>query len=359
MIAVSLPARINVVGNPSDAAEGAYATICAAVEPRGGAEIDHADGLTLERGAARSPRFSAAPLPAVDGFAIEAAAVNGLCRHAPELSARIAARGAHIRTWTEIPASSGLGGSSVLLLAVLAALRAHYGLDMRRYNDYVLAEIAQRAEEHDLGVVCGYADRYAPLFGDLAYIGFHGKLWHAPLGEEPFATYEPLGARVPALCFVVATTGVPRDSGSVHGPMRARYLEQRRRGSGPLLALVREIGATAWRGKIALLAGDLESFGAQMNRNQELVDEMMAHCDFPSGAGAEVRALVAAARAAGALGAKLTGAGGGGSIFALARAGDEERLADDLRVAARAHGLIDSTIFIAPVSREGLRISRL
>ena len=357
MIAVSLPARINVVGNPSDAAEGAYATICAAVEPRGGAEIDHADGLTFERGAARSPRFSAAPLPAVDGFAIEAAAVNGLCRHAPELAARIAARGAHIRTWTEIPASSGLGGSSVLLLAVLAALRAHYGLDMRRYNDYVLAEIAQRAEEHDLGVVCGYADRYAPLFGDLAYIGFHGKLWHAALGEEPFATYEPLGARVPALSFVVATTGVPRDSGSVHGPMRARYLEQRRRGSGPLLALGREIGATAWRGKIALLAGDLESFGAQMNRNQELVDEMMARCDFPSGAGAEVRALVAAALAGGALGAKLTGAGGGGSIFALARPGDEERLAATLREAAAAYGLNDSEIFIAPVSRDGLRIS--
>src|SRR4029450_2524993 len=129
-----------------------------------------------------------------------------------------------------------------------------------------MAESAQRAEEYDLGVVCGFADRYAPLFGDLAYVSFHGKLWHAPLGAEPFATYEPLGSRVAALRFVVATTGVQRDSGSVHGPMRARYLEQRRRGSGPLLELAREIGATAWRGKIALLAGDLEAFGARRNR---------------------------------------------------------------------------------------------
>src|SRR5262245_39256146 len=352
MIAVSLPARINVVGSPTDAAEGAYATICAAVEPRGGADIADGDGLTLERADQRPMHVDATPIENHPGYAIEAAAVNALCRYAPELPVRIAAGGATLRTWTDIPAASGLGGSSVLLLAVLAALRAHYALDRRRYNDYVLAEIAQRAEEHDLGVVCGYADRYAPLFGDLAYVSYHGKLWHAALGEEPFATYEKLGAHVPALRFVVATTGVQRDSGSVHAPMRARYLEERRRGNGPLLALARQLGETAWRGKIALLAGDLEAFGSQIDRNQELVDEMMETCGFSSGAGSEVRMLVAAARTAGALGAKLTGAGAGGAIFALARPGEEERLADALR----AQQLKDSTVFVTSVAAEGLRI---
>jgi galactokinase/mevalonate kinase-like predicted kinase len=296
------------------------------------------------------------PIGEHGGFAVEAAALNALCRYAPELAARIAARGAVIRTWTDIPASSGLGGSSVLLLAVLAALRAWYGLDAQRYNDYVLAEIAQRAEENDLGVTCGYADRYAPLFGDLAYVSYHGKLWHAALGEEPFATYEKLGPRVPALRFVVATTGVQRDSGTVHTPMRARYLEERRRGSGPLLALARQLGETAWRGKIALLAGDVAGLGRQIDRNQELVDEMMARCGFAAGAGSEVRALVAAARRAGALGAKLTGAGAGGAIFAVARPGGEERLADALRMAARTQGLSASSVFVTSVSAAGLQV---
>ena len=173
MIAVSLPARINVVGSPSDAAEGAYATISAAVEPRGGADIGPDTGLTLRRGDGAAARFDAVPIVEHRGFAVEAAAVNALCRAVPDLPARIAARGAAIRTWTDIPASSGLGGSSVLLLAVLAALRAYYALDPRRWNDYVLAELAQRAEEHDLGVACGYADRYAPLFGDVAYVWRH------------------------------------------------------------------------------------------------------------------------------------------------------------------------------------------
>jgi len=335
MMRVSLPARINVVGSPTDACEGAYATITAAVERRGGAEITDAARPIDERPA------------------IEAAAIAALCRHVPGLADAMAARPAAIRTWTEVPASSGLGGSSVLLLAVLAALRAFYGLDRRRWNDYVLAEIAQRAEEHDLGVVCGFADRYAPLFGGIAYLSYHGKLWHAPLGEEPYATYEPLGA--PALSFVIATTGVTRDSGAVHAPMRARYLEERRRGDGVLVALARLIGETAWRGKIALLAHDLAGLGRQIDRNQELVDEMMTCCGFSSGVGAEARDLVAAARRAGALGAKLTGAGGGGAVFAVPPPDDGERMADALRAHAARTGLA-SEVFLAPIAATGLQV---
>jgi galactokinase/mevalonate kinase-like predicted kinase len=301
--------------------------------------------------------FAAAPIAAPGGFDVEAAALNALCRYAPDLAGRIAVRGAVIRTWTDIPASSGLGGSSVLLLAVLAALRAFYELDARRYNDYLLAEVAQRAEEHDLGVACGFADRYVPLFGDLAYVSYHGKLWHAPLGAEPFATYEKLGAHVAALRFVVATTGVQRDSGSVHAPMRARYLEQRQRGDGALLDLARQMGDTAWRGKIALLAGDLPGLGAQIDRNQTLVDEMMQWCGFADGAGPEVRVLVDAARRAGALGAKLTGAGGGGAVFALPQPDAADALAAALRTATEQHGLSGSQVFVTPVSARGLIVT--
>jgi galactokinase/mevalonate kinase-like predicted kinase len=357
MIEVSLPARINIVGSPTDAVEGAYATISAAVALRGGARISAGDELAFQRPAGERAVFARAAIADPRGFDIEAAAVNALLRHAPEFAERLTERGAEITTWTDVPASSGLAGSSVLVLAVLAALRAFYGLDLRRYNDYVLAEIGQRAEEHDMGVVCGFADRYTPLLGDLAYLSYHGKLWHAPLGEEPFATYEKLGGFLPPLRFVVATTGVRRDSGSVHAPMRARYLEERRRGSGALLAIARQLGATAWRGKIALLAGDLAACGEQINRNQALIDEMMRLCGFASGAGDAVNALIAAAHEAGALGAKLTGAGGGGAIFALPAPGGEESLADAVRRAAQHAGLSGSEVLILPVSPTGLRVT--
>jgi hydroxymethylglutaryl-CoA reductase len=355
MLAVSLPARINVVGSPTDAVEGAYATISAAVEVRGGARIEAAEQIEFHRASGEHGVFPRDRIADARGFEVEAAAVNALIMYAPEFAMGLRERGAAITTWTDIPPSSGLGGSSVLVLAVLCVLRAFYKLDARRYNDYVLAEIAQRAEEQEMGIVCGFADRYVPLFGGIAYLSYHGKLWHAPLGEEPLVTYERLGPYVPPLRFCVATTGVQRDSGAVHEPMRARYLEERRGGTGPLLDLARRLGETAWRGKIALLAGDLAAFGAQITRNQELIDEMMSSCGFANGAGTEVRLLIAAAREAGALGAKLTGAGGGGAIFALPRPGQEESLATALRQAAARAGLTRSQVFVLAVTETGLK----
>lgn len=356
MLHVSLPARINIVGSPTDAVEGAYATISAAVDVRGGADAELAGNeLVFRRRGGEERRFAAGPITDADGFGVEAAAINALLVHAPELQAGMARRGIVIETWTDVPASSGMAGSSVLVLAVLAALRAAYELCPRTYNDYVLAEIAQRAEELHMGVVCGFADRYVPVLGDIAYLSYHGKLWHAPVGAEPFVTYEPLGRFVPELTFCVATTGVQRDSGSVHAPMRARYLDERRAGTGPLLELCRQLGETAWRGKIALLQHDLSEFGRQIDRNQTLVNELMQRCGFDDGAGAEVEHLVSAARAAGALGAKLTGAGGGGAIFALPAPGKEHHVLSGLERAAR--DMPGSEVFAARVTREGLRVT--
>lgn len=354
MLQVRLPARINLVGSPTDAVEGAYATVSAAVSVYGGASADEHRHLRFERSPDATVEFDRKPIQDHSGFDIEAAAVNALFRHSPEFQSKLAERGIRISTWTNVPASSGMAGSSVLLLAVLAALRAHYELDRWRHNDYVLAEIAQRAEEHEMGIVCGFADRYVPLFGGLAYLSYHGKLWHAPLGDEPFVTYEPLTSMSPDLPLVVATTGVERNSGSVHAPMRARYLEERRAGRGPLLALGRELGETAWRGKMALLSGDLAGFGRQVDRNQSLVDQMMTLCGFEAGAGTEVRVLVDAARAAGAYGAKLTGAGGGGAIFAVCPDGHRESIVRGLRTAAANAGLQRAVVFPLSVAPRGL-----
>jgi mevalonate kinase len=81
---------------------------------------------------------------------------------------------------------------------------------------------------------------------------------------------------------------------------------------------------------------------------------MMRTCGFTAGAGEEIRLLIDAAEAAGALGAKLTGAGGGGSIFAVTEPGGEERLADALRAAAARSGLTQAQVLVVPVAARGL-----
>mgnify|MGYP000280093767 CR=1 FL=1 len=241
-------------------------------------------------------------------------------------------------------------------------MRAAYELDARIHNDYVLAELTQRVEE-EMGIACGFADRYVPIFGGLAYIDYRNKLLHAPVDAEPYATYERLDQYVGALPLVVCSTGISRDSGDVHGIMRPRYLEEYaayQTEAGPavpppfMLRIMARIGATAWRGKIALLKADWETFGALMNENHRLVDEMMAYCGIRDEGVEATNRLIDGALAAGALGAKLTGAGARGSVFALVRPGEEPRVAEAFLRVARQVGLSEATVFVPQIARQGL-----
>ena len=162
------------------------------------------------------------------------------------------------------------------------------------------------------------------------------------------------------LPLVAISTGIERDSGDVHGRMRPRYLEEHDawQNTGgempPMVRLMSGAWETAWRGKIALLAGDWETFGALMNENHRLVNEMMAYCCFGDGAGWANNLLIETALSNGALGAKLTGAGSGGSVFALVHPGHEGQLMEIWRKTSLEAGLTAARIYRPRISRRGL-----
>src|SRR6266436_4586673 len=84
MVSVSLPARINIVGSPTDAVEGAYATVSAAVELHGGAHIAPAEQIEFHRPSGAVATFARGRIADPAGFDVEAAAVNALLAHSPE-----------------------------------------------------------------------------------------------------------------------------------------------------------------------------------------------------------------------------------------------------------------------------------
>jgi galactokinase/mevalonate kinase-like predicted kinase len=374
---LTIPARINVLGNPSDANEGDYATISAAVDLRTGAYIEEADELILESLIRENDntivelshkfRRDVLPLPYDGQQDLVKGAINRLYRYSSEFREKLAKRGVRISNWTDVPRQSGLGGSSLFVLLALAGLREFYGLDHRQHNDYILAEITQRVEAKELGIACGFADRYVPLFGGIAYLDYRGKLHHRPIGKEPYATYERLDEWVEDLPIVAISTGVVRDSGDVHSRMRPRYLQEHAewgQKSGtiqnlpPMVRYMSGAWETAWRGKIALLERDWDTFGALMNQNHDLVNSMMAYCGFSDGAGWANNLCIDAALRNGALGAKLTGAGGGGSVFALVRPGEEEKLMQVWKQASQEAGLTNSQIYRPHISRKGLTVEK-
>jgi galactokinase/mevalonate kinase-like predicted kinase len=367
MFEVRLPARMNILGNPSDANEGAHQTISAAVNLWGGVEVGEGErlrmALTEEEGKGREidslEAKSFQDLEYGTGFDLQTAAIRTLWSYSPEFRDKASENLPVMRFWTEIPRQSGLGGSTVLVLLTLVALARYYRLDRKKHNDYVLGELAQRAEEKELDITCGFADRYVPLFGDIAYLDYRGKLFHAPIKDEPYCTYEKLGRWVDTFPLVMCSTGVPHDSGDVHRPMRAKYLEEYKEFKGDyengpfMVRIMKQIGDTAWKGKIALLEGDLSRFGELMNLNHKLVDEMMRYCGFTEGAGEANNRMIEAGLKAGVLGAKLTGAGGGGSVFMLVEPGKEGKMAGVLSDALKSYGYDQGRVFVPSIVRQG------
>ncbi len=372
---LSLPARINILGNPSDANEGDFATISAAVEIRAGAIVEPADHFIIEYLENRpSPANPAPAVSAHQEFALDAlplpydgvmplikGALNRLYQFSEPFRAALQQRGGiHIAIGSNVPRQSGLGGSSLFIALTLAALREFYNLDQYLHNDYILCELTQRVEANELGITCGYADRYVPLMGGLAYIDYRAKLRQRPLRQEPYATYERLDHWISDIPLLAICTGIPHDSGDVHGRMRPRYLdeytawEQSGGNPPPMVQFMSAAWETAWRGKIALLEQDWPTFGALMNDNHHAVDKMMRYCGFEDGAGWANNLFIEIALQNGALGAKLTGAGGGGSVFALVQPGDEERLAITWQHAADERGLTEAWVYRPRIARQGL-----
>jgi galactokinase/mevalonate kinase-like predicted kinase len=325
-LVVTAPARANLIGNPSDLYGGAV--LGCAVPCRARVELRSADRLEVATGGASLAIASRDDLRlAGDRFDVVRAALAAQ----PELPrARIAYE-------SEIPFGSGLAGSTALLAALLRALAAWRG---ESPSPYELAERSRQTERELMGVACGWVDHYLCVFGGLRYVDLRAKDADKAVAGEPFATVEDLAPHVAQLPFLLAFTGVSHHSGSVHAPIRARW----ERGETEVVRAYERVAAIAREGKTALLRAEWPRFGALMNENHAIQRGL-------GGSGESNERLVAAALGAGALGAKLAGAGGGGTIVALWTQPDAAPLESALRAAG-------ATVFHRPEPVCGVAIER-
>jgi galactokinase/mevalonate kinase-like predicted kinase len=310
MVRVTAPGRGGIVGNPSDMYGGTV--VSCSIGERADATISHSPRLILdvygqwaEIEDERDLEFDSKL-----HFLDVAKAVWRYLRR-PEagfaeqidLSARF-----HVRAHSNIPLKAGCAGSTAMLLVILAGVLRHFEVSITRHE---LAELARRIERHELGVHCGYQDQYMIIFGGLNCIDLREKENHAEGRDSPYATVEPLTEDVPELPFILANTGIQHSSSQFHAEPRKKWEE----GDSRRVEGFERIGTLGRAGKKALLQQDWERLGELMNENHRLTDELV-------GAGEENNRLIRAALDVGALGAKLSGAGRGGTIIALHEAPD-------------------------------------
>jgi len=325
-IIADAPGRAGIVGNPTAGYGGAV--ISCSVAARARVElITGGDALTVTI-AGRQQRFTGRP----DEFALRDDYFD--CVRAVIQFLRLYDLKAEITTATDIPVQAGLAGSTALLTALVAAVHAALGRTMTPYH---LAETVRIIELNYLKIQCGYQDQYMTVFGGLNYMDFRQKEHYRSFRQEVFATIESLNAHVADLPFILAHTGVKRTSGVILKPIRDRWLE----GDAKVHKGYRRIAELALQGKRAFIEGDWRRLAQLMNENHRIQQHL--------GASSEANdKLIDAARRAGAMAAKLAGAGGGGTIIALAPSN-----ADRVTEALRADGAAE---FIALETGAGVRV---
>lgn len=197
---------------------------------------------------------------------------------------------------SDFPVGSGLGGSSAVTTAIVAAFN-EFRLD--RWTPYEIAEICFQAERLCFGIAGGWQDQYASAFGGFNLMEFDGarNLVH-PLRLDDSTLHEL------EECLLLCDTQIPHDSGKLHEKQRENFDKEKKSGE------LKDVVNLCRKMHHHLTRGELLEFGRDLHLVWQLKRGLSA-----SVSNERIDHLYSIALASGALGGKLLGAGGGGFLL--------------------------------------------
>ena len=203
-------------------------------------------------------------------------------------------RSIRIEVFPNVPRAMGLGGSAAMAVAVIRALDQHFRLGL---SDAQVNALAYRCEEVAHGAPSG-VDNTVATYGKLVLYKRGQRPEEAPAINE-LALTKP----VP---LVIGISGKESLTARTVGNVRSAW----QRNPALYEGIFKQIDQLTLQGVEAMQQHDLERLGDLMNICHGLLNALRV-------SSRELEELVQIAREHGALGAKLTGGGGGGSIIAL------------------------------------------
>ena len=232
-----------------------------------------------------------------------------------------------MQTDSEAPAGAGIAGSSALMIACTSALSRLTGAG---HSLEKIREIAQNVEAQIIRVPTGVQDYYPALYGGVSAIEL------SPAGIRRVAIpvdLDDFNQRI-VLCY----TGAPRNSGINNWEVTKAYIN----GDRKVQRNFEQIAAIATAMRAAVEKADWAEAGRLLREEWSNRRKNAPGISTP-----EIDRLIALAKRAGSLGAKVCGAGGGGCVFFLVERGAQDRVSaaiakaggEILRVQVAARGV--------------------
>ena len=235
-----------------------------------------------------------------------------------------------VSTFSEVPAGSGLGTSSTIVVALVESYRTFFSLPLSEYD---IADLAVYIERSFLGQAGGLQDQYAATFGGINFIEFASdRVIVNPLRVRPELSSE-LESNI-----VMFFTGVSRESSKIITDQSASVEDDGRR-----LDAMHRVKKEAFAMKDALLRGNIAEMAEVLQRGWEA---KKATSSFVSNGAMDQ--IYDAAIESGAVAGKVSGAGGGGFMFFMVP--PESRAAVSLRL--KDMGLVQ---FLVRFSESGVQ----
>lgn len=216
------------------------------------------------------------------------------------LAARNQNAGIEMDVVSEVPHGLGLGSSAASCVATVAAVDSLFGKPDRQKVCEQAIESERMIHKNSSGADC--------------YVSAFGGLIHYSKSEG----FKEIESKTP-LSIVIASTGVRHSTGDLVSGVK-RFKDKNERLFNDLAS---QAGNISTQAMAAISSGNKEEIGKLLNENQALLGQIgVSHENADD--------LIDICSRAGALGAKITGAGGGGAVIALAA---DKR--DGARIAAK------------------------
>jgi D-glycero-alpha-D-manno-heptose-7-phosphate kinase len=215
---------------------------------------------------------------------------------------------------TDAPPGSGLGSSSSLVVNMIGLLREFKSLPL---TEYETAEKAFQIERKELGIKGGMQDQYAATFGGFNFIEFHKE--HVVVNS---LRMNRDAANELEHNLLLCYTGKPRRNDGIIQDQVGRYEHNEE----AALEGLRRQKTLAVEMKNLLLQRKLDDFGALLDTAWQYKKKMSPKISNP-----HIDEMYEEARQHGALGGKITGAGGGGYLMLYCEYEKKHKVAEAMR----------------------------